>query len=58
MEKIHMQRADDNNNYDNKSKYGKDPSGNSYNYNNAITIINQPTYEKNPYAKSLRQQQL
>ena len=35
MEKIDMQRVTDNNNYDNKSKYGK-----------------------NPYAKSVRQQQL
>src|SRR5918993_705332 len=30
-------------NHDNKSNYGKDPYAKSYNYNNEITIINQPT---------------
>ena len=49
MEKIHMQRDDDNNNYDNKSKYGKDLYAKSDDNNN---YDNKSKYGKDPYAKS------
>ena len=55
MEKIHMQRVYDNNNYDNQMMYGKDPYAKSHDNNN---YDNQMMYGKDRYAKSVRQQQL